>query len=228
MNPILINFLTSIVSITFGFGLKSYSQHRDNKKAQKEMLNTTMFNLLELRYQLKRITGFEEMMEALINRASLQFSKDLPELPSLKESQEINQVIEYVKSSFLTTNKLKEIESEMKNSINEISKNDAFLAYDLIEITEISTKLQQIELYLNQARQLTSIDEINKLRVFFKDILSEQTYQKIEDNIKRTAKQISVNALRQANEIIISQDKVNPISMDNYINRVANHLKKAS
>lgn len=186
----LIDKLFPIITLLVGWGLSEIGKFSTNRKNDRRKLKKLLFNLLELRWLLKRefdlnieITNYIEKLKAKLIDV---FGQGAAEGADLVKPM----ITAVLKDKLVDSNRIKEIESNIDLTINELSEIHPVFAYELSGRYKIKEILESADSYFKEISQLTeSIPE--ELTNWIQPRLSRELLIELDSHIIEIAKQVN-------------------------------------
>jgi methionyl-tRNA synthetase len=221
-----IDKLLPVVTLIIGWGISEFGKFSTERKNNAKKFKKLLFNLLELRWLLKREMDLNnditQNIERLKQKISAEFGEDVfgdTEVNLIKPM-----ITEILKSKIVQPNKIKEIETNIDSTINELAEIYPVFAYELSGRYKIKERLEGAEDYFNEVSEF--IEEMPKeLTEWIQPRLSDELFEELDGYILEIAKKINRKTKRDIVEKFSIKNSNDTDEMDKFIDEYIERLK---
>lgn len=207
----IIELLIPLIGVLIGWGCGELSRRFADRYQQKQTINKTISLLLELYFQIRRISVAVQQAQAFVEWYLEQFNGNAL---SVKEKEKMRNVLSGLISPLITETAsydIKKIESDYDSILKELSCYYPVDAYRLRGRNEIKNILLNIDTYYDSLKDKLPIsyDEYNLIATRIKPIVKSQAMQRqlsdIREEILSLSKEVS---FRQRKEIAATLNNI--------------------
>jgi hypothetical protein len=223
--------LFPVITLLLGWGLSQFGKLWADKKNDKKKLKKLLFNLLELRWLLKREFDFNKDITHYIERLKSKLTDIFGE-EATQGIEEATQGIELakpilteiIKDKMVDTNRIKEIESNIDFTIIELAEIYPVFAYELSGQFKIKERLASVEHYFNQVAELLN-DMPSELTDWVQPKLSDDLLKEIDGYVIEIAEKINRKTKSKVAEKLKFKGNVDNEEFDLYIDEYIEKIK---
>lgn len=219
----LLDKLLPLLGVTIGWAGAELSKYFSHRKNNKSKLKHLLYNLLEIRWQLKRELEFNRDFLVLFKKVKSKLEDySVYEADKFEASRKLahNALEKLIKEN----SQLYEIESNTDKVINELSRINPLLAYELKGNYSLKEKFQSMEAYINDMERYFQEEDKNIVDTVTLD-LSYDAINDLESYILKIAKMIGYRTLQKTKVIINKNSMVNSEVIENFELYIEKHLK---
>jgi len=193
-----IDKLLPVVTLILGWGISEFGKFSTERKNNTKKFKKLLFNLLELRWLLKREIDLNNDITLYIERLKQKISAEFGE--DAFGDTEVNMIkpmiTEILKSKIVQPNKIKEIEINIDSTINELAEIYPVFAYELSGRYKIKERLEGVESYFNEVSEFIE-DMPKELTEWIQPKLSDELFEELNEYILEIAKKINRKTKRE-------------------------------
>ncbi|MGY5351135.1 hypothetical protein ACXGQW_00940 [Wenyingzhuangia sp. IMCC45533] len=187
-----------ILTLFFGWGLSEYGKYNLEQKNDRKKLKKVIYNLLELRWLLKKDIELEKEILKYFEYFIIKYSKEIGEIDKADSEIVFKKIMPVISENLKnkTDNNLKygKVEINMDKTIEELSEIDPIFAYKLEGKHQVRKKLNQTENYINDIEK-SLINEFSEsdltINNWIKPRLETELIKQLEISILDIAKRIN-------------------------------------
>lgn len=221
-----IDKLLPVVTLILGWGISEFGKYSTERKNNQKKFKKLLFNLLELRWLLKREMDLNNDITQYVERLKQKISAEFGE--DAFEESEVNMIkpmiTEILKNKIIQPNKIKEIETNIDSTINELAEIYPVFAYELSGRYKIKERLEAAESYFNEVSAF--LEEIPKeLTELIQPKLSNELLEELDEYTLGIAKKINRKTKRNIEEKFSIKNSDDTDEMDKFIDEYIERIK---
>ena len=212
--------VSTLIGVILGWLLNELRDHFRVRRDNRRIVNSVLFNLLEIRFFLSR-TELDKFTKKVIDYLKQKFPNEIP--------KDIQSIINQIFNIFLQTIiaekhsvAIKSIESKYNDSIKELSKIYPILAYKvggklslynyleyLKDYTEKVNEILNMELIGNSKSKIgpMNFDKLKEtLGSSLQPVLYNEAMDVVTNDIKKTSRKLGLRTSRACKKIMKTQD----------------------
>ncbi|HED38741.1 MAG TPA: hypothetical protein ENI76_10945 [Ignavibacteria bacterium] len=221
-----IDKLFPVITLILGWGISEFGKFSTERKNNRKKFKKLLFNLLELRWLLKREMELNNDITIYIERLKQKLSAEFGE--NAFEDAEMNMIkpmiTEILKNKIVQPNKIKEIETNIDFTISELAEIYPIFAYELSGRYKIKERLENAENYFNEISEF--IQEMPKeITEWIQPKLSNELFNEFDKYIIEIAKKISRKTKRNIEEKLSFNNENDTDEMDEFIDEYIEKIK---
>ena len=221
-----IDKLLPVITLILGWGISEFGKFSTERKNNTKKFKKLLFNLLELRWLLKREMDLNNDITLYIKRfkekITTEFGEDAfgdVELNMIKPM-----ITEILKSKIVQPDKIKEIETNIDATINELAEIYPVFAYELNGRYKIKERLESADSYFNEVSGF--IEELPKeLTDWVQPKLSNELFEELDKYILGIANKINRKTKRDIEEKLSNKNSEDTEEMDEFIDEYIEKIK---
>lgn len=213
-----------IIALFLGWALSEFGKFSTQRKNNIKKFKRLLFNLLELRWLLKREYDLNEEITTCVERLKLKLTQTFG--AEATEGADIIQplITEILKDKLVDLNRIKEIESNLDFTISELAEIHPVFAYELSGRYKIKERLDNAEQYFNEVSQYIE-DMPKELTDWIQPKLTFELIVELEDNIIEIAKKISRRTKNDVSGKLEVNNNNETEEMDEFIDEYIERVK---
>lgn len=213
-----------VFTLIMGWGLSEFGKLSVEKRRNRKKLKKLLFNLLELRWLLKRELDLNKEITIYIER----FKARLSEKFGSEATDGIDMVkpilIEILKDKIVESNRIKEIETNIDLTITELAEIYPVFAYELSGTYKIKQRLESAEDYFNKISSLT--EELpEEYKDWIKPKISSGLLNEMDTYIVAIAKKISRKTRKNISNRLSFSNIYDTEEIDEFLNQYIEKIK---
>lgn len=213
-----------ILGVAIGWGLSEFSKSILDRKNDKRKFKKLLFNLLELRWLLKRevnlIQDISVYLEKLKSKLEIEFGKESNgELDFFKPI-----ITEILKEKIVDPVKIKLMESNLDITILELSEIYPVFAYELSDRYKIKEKLEKADKYFEEVSSYIENFPID-IKEWIQPKLSEELIDELDKYILAIARKIGWRTKKNIKNKLRPFSNNNDEEMDKLIDEYIERIK---
>jgi len=221
-----INKLLPVVTLILGWGISEFGKFSAERKNNIKKFKKLLINLLELRWLLKREIDLNNDITFYIGSLKQKIIANFGE--DAFGDAEVNMIkpmiIEILKNKMVQPNKIKEIETNIDYTINELAEIYPVFAYELSGRFKIKERLEGAENYFSEVSEF--IEEMPKeLTEWIQPKLSNELFEELDEYILEIAKKINRKTKRDIEEKFSINNSDDTDEMDGFIDEYIERIK---
>lgn len=219
-----IDKLLPVLTLLLGWGLSQFGKFWADKKDDTKKLKKLLFNLLELRWLLKRELDLNKeigiYIEQLTSRLTEEFGAE-----AAKGAEVFKPMItEILKDKIVEPERIKEIETNIDSTINELAEIFPVFAYELSGQYKIKDRLEKAESYFNEVSGL--LEEMPKeLTDWIQPRISDDLLTSLENYILELAEKINRKTKNEVSGKLSTKADEDTKDMNEFIDEYIERIK---
>jgi hypothetical protein len=221
-----IDKLLPIATLILGWGISEFGKFSTERENNTKKFKKLLFNLLELRWLLKREIDLNNEITLYIERfkqkISAEFGEDALGDAEVKVIKPM--ITEILKSKIVQPNKIKDIETNIDSTINELAEIYPVFAYELSGRYKIKERLERAESYFNEVSEF--LEKMPKeLTEWIQPKLSDELFEELDEYILGIAKKINRKTKRHIEEKFSANNSEDTYELDKFIDEMIEKIK---
>jgi len=221
-----INKLLPVITLILGWGISEFGKFSAERKNNIKKFKKLLFNLLELRWLLKREIDLNNDITLYIGSLKQKITANFGE--DAFGDAEVNMIkpmiTEILKNKIVQPDKIKEIEINIDYTINELAEIYPVFAYELSGRFKIKERLEGAENYFSEVSEF--IEEMPKeLTEWIQPKLSNELFEELDEYILEIAKKINRKTKRDIEEKFSINNSDDTDEMDGFIDEYIERIK---
>ncbi|WP_456462830.1 hypothetical protein [Reichenbachiella sp.] len=220
-----IDKLFPVITLILGWGLSQFGEFWTDKKSDNKKLKKLLFNLLELRWLLKRELDLSKKITSYINQLKAKLSEEfgIEATQGVELFQPI--ITDILKEKIVDPVRIKEIESKIDFTINELAEIYPVFAYELSGRYKIKDRLEKADSYFNEVSKL--LEEMPKeLTDWIQPRMSDDLLTELDKYIIEIAEKINKKTKNQASEKLSETEDKETKEVNEFIHEYIERIKK--
>lgn len=219
-----IDKLFPVVTLIIGWGISEYGKYSLERKNNGKKFKKLLFNLLELRWLLKKETDLNKDITTYIERLKEKLLKEFgaEAIEGIDMVKPI--IIELLKNNIVEPNKIKNIEENIDLTINELSEIYPVFAYELSDKYKIKERLEAADKYFKEASELLE-NMPDELTNWVQPQLSQDLFLELDENIISIANNINRKTKKAIEKKLSYSNNNNFEEVDDFINQYIEKIK---
>lgn len=219
-----IDKLLPVLTLVLGWGLSQFSKFWTDKKNDQKKLKKLLFNLLELRWLLKREIDLNKDItiytERLKTKLTTTFGQEAAQGADLAKPI----LTEVLKNNLVDPNRIKEIESNIDFTINELAEIYPVFAYELSGQYKIKERIESLESYFNEVEDFLS-QMPKELTDWVQPKITDDLLKDIDGYIIEIAEKINRKTKSKVTDKLKSKTDDNSKELDEFIDEYIKKIK---
>ncbi|MCL6273384.1 hypothetical protein M3P19_05145 [Muricauda sp. 2012CJ35-5] len=212
-----INTLIPVVTLIIGWALSEFGKLSSERKNDRKNLKKLLFNLLEIRWLLKRDFEFKEELTTYIEKFEIKveqkFGQDAAQGAHLIEPI----ITQILKEKLIRPNRIEEIENRIGSIVDNLSEIYPIFAYELTDVYRIRERIEGIECYFEEISE--RIEYVTpEMKEWAKPRISNELIKRLEEYILDISGKINRKTQKGIERILKeSNDRVDDEEIDLFI-----------
>lgn len=205
-----INTVLPVVTLIIGWALSEYGKFSTDRKNDKKKLKRLLFNLLEIRWLLKRGFEIKNEISTYLERFEIKLKNKFgPD--AAQETYLIEPIItEILRDKLVKPDRVKEIETRIDDIIDELSEIYPIFAYELTEVHRIRERIEGIEAYFEEISE--RIEQMpQEIKDWIRPKFSNELLEQLDDYILKIAGKVSWMTKRNVSKKYLKKDKTKDV-----------------
>lgn len=219
--------LFSLITLVIGWSLSELSKSFSETKNDKKKIRRLLFNMLELRWLLKKEIDIHHDINNYIVKLKSKLSKEVDNL-DLNEIEIAKSIIlKAIKNNLSNPDLIKKTEHKIDETIEELAGIFPLYAYELTDINKIKSKLDGIDKYLDETKKYT--EEIpQEIKDWMKPRISSDLLKELNHQIIVIARKVSKKTVKEVQEILYQKNdnNDNDEDLDNFLDDYVSKINR--
>jgi hypothetical protein len=223
-----------LIGVCLGWVLNEYGNYKKDNKNDKRKLNTLLFNLLEIRYQVSRILNLEKELKLYTERLKIKVKQEL-NIDITNTGVDIDDALikstkDFFFNQHFNDNRIENLTKEVDEIIKNLSEIDPVLAYKLSGQYDLKNNLKSsapiiINFLEKKGEDKNSISEFNN---FINPFFERRILDDFDKILFEISKRVSRKTKKQVIEIVNRQNSKPQEEIDSFIDDFISKLQRDS
>jgi len=219
-----IDKLLPVLTLLLGWGLSQFGKFWTDKKNDQKKLKKLLFNLLELRWLLKRELDLNKDISENIERLKIKLTATFGQEAAQGAELAKPLLTEVLHNNLVDPERIKEIESNIDFTINELAEIYPVFAYELSGQYKIKERIESVENYFNEVEDLLS-QMPKEFTEWVQPKITDDLLKEIDRYIIEIAEKIGRKTKSKAAEKLKLKAEDNSNEMDDFIDEYIEKIK---
>lgn len=219
-----IDKLLPVLTLLLGWGLSQFGKFWADKKDDTKKLKKLLFNLLELRWLLKRELDLNKEFGIYIEQLTARLTEEFGAEAAQGAEVFKPMITEILKDKIVEPERIKEIETNIDSTINELAEIFPVFAYELSGQYKIKDRLEKAESYFNEVSDLLE-DMPKELTDWIQPRISDDLLTSLENYILELAEKINRKTKNEVSGKLSTKADEDTKDMNEFIDEYIERIK---
>lgn len=210
-------------TLIIGWYLSEFGKFSSEKKNDKKKIKKLLFNMLELRWLIRKELNLKNEISNYFKKMKLKFPNEF----SMTSQNELNQlqniISEAIKKTF-DSSRIKEIEKNIDSTVNELAEIYPIYAFELIDTYKIKKRLDNIETYFEEVQRNTD-EKALEFKEWLEPKISFDLLQELDHQIIVIARKIDKKTEREILRKFYKNSKEESDEFDSIMDELKEKIK---
>ena len=219
-----IDKLLPVLTLLLGWGLSQFGKFWADKKDDTKKLKKLLFNLLELRWLLKRELDLNKEFGIYIEQLTARLTEEFGAEAAQGAEVFKPMITEILKDQIVEPERIKELETNIDSTINELAEIFPVFADELSGQYKIKDRLEKAESYFNEVSDLLE-DMPKELTDWIQPRISDDLLTSLENYILELAEKINRKTKNEVSGKLSTKADEDTKDMNEFIDEYIERIK---